>query len=191
MGIRNKLGTRGKLAAYIICLVLGVSALGALIHDLVDKPLWLLGLGDGRTYHEVLGHIGIGLSIAGAGLMVTLVCGYAWIRFLRQAVGVDREVKIVENNMGNMDATQAEEYFNTVKSQLNLGLGFGITTAGSICLRDRILIDERDLNYPWFTKQLILHEIAHYLTREDNSHGTRFHKKYAELVNRFLAENND
>ena len=34
---------------------------------------------------------------------------------------------------------------------------------------------------------MILHEIAHHLVPEDNSHGTRFHKKYAELVNRFLA----
>ena len=83
MGIRHKLGTRGKLAAYIICLGLGVSAFGALFPDLVDKPLWLLGLGDGRTYHEVLGHIGIGFTVAGAGLMVALVCRYALTRILR------------------------------------------------------------------------------------------------------------
>lgn len=94
----------------------------------------------------------------------------------------------MENNMGNMDATQAEGFFNDVKAELELSdFGFGITTAGSICMGDKILIDERDLNYPWFTKQLILHEIAHHLVPEDMTHGTRFHKKYAELVNRFLA----
>lgn len=90
--------------------------------------------------------------------------------------------------MGNMDATQAEEFFNAVKAELGLSdFGFGITTAGSICMGDKILIDERDLQYPWFTKQLILHEIAHHLSQGDYMHGTTFHKKYAELVNRFLA----
>ena len=93
-----------------------------------------------------------------------------------------------ENNMGNMDAGQAEEFFNSVKAELGLGeLGFGITTAGSICMGDKILIDEKDLHYPWFTKQMVLHEIAHHLAPEDSTHGTRFHKKYAELVSRFLA----
>ena len=93
-----------------------------------------------------------------------------------------------ENNMGNMDATQAEGYFNIVRDKLSLGnFGFGVTTAGSICLGNKILIDERDLGYPWFAKQMILHEITHHLVPEDNSHGTRFHKKYAELVSEFLA----
>lgn len=98
------------------------------------------------------------------------------------------DVIIEENNMGNMDAMQAEKFFNNVKDELNLGgFNFGITTAGSICLKDRILIDKRDLNYPWFTKQMILHEIAHHLAPEDKTHGVKFHRKYAELVNKFLA----
>ena len=98
---------------------------------------------------------------------------------------------IEENNMGNMDAVQAKDFFNTVKGELNISdFGFGITTAGSICLGGRILIDERDLSYPWFTKQTILHEITHHLVPGDMSHGTRFHKKYAELINRFLAGEN-
>ena len=97
-------------------------------------------------------------------------------------------MEVEENNMGNMDAKQAERFFNDVKDALNLeDFGFGITTAGSICLSDKILIDERDLHYPWYTKQMILHEIAHHLAPQDNSHGTGFHKKYAELVMRFLA----
>lgn len=97
---------------------------------------------------------------------------------------------IEENNMGNMDATQAEEFFVNVKDELNLrDFSFGITAAGSICLGDRILIDERDLQYPWFTKQMILHEIAHHLSPSDKTHGTSFHRKYAELVYKFLAGN--
>ncbi len=94
-----------------------------------------------------------------------------------------------ENNMGNMDAIDARDFFWAVSDELGLGgnFGFGITTAGSICIGDKILIDERDLNYPWFAKQLILHEIAHHLTPNDNTHGTRFHKVYSELVNKFLA----
>lgn len=100
---------------------------------------------------------------------------------------------IEENNMGNMDAIQARDFFWVVSDCLKLGgnFGFGITTAGSICLDDRILIDERDLNYPWHTKQMILHEITHHLIPEDRSHGTKFHKKFAELVGRFLAGKDD
>ena len=90
--------------------------------------------------------------------------------------------------MGNMDALQAEAFFCTVRDDLGLSsFGFGITTAGSICLNDKILIDERDLHYPWHTKHTILHEITHHLTPQDKTHGTEFHRKYAELVNRFLA----
>ena len=98
-------------------------------------------------------------------------------------------MNIEENNMGNMDALQARDFFGEVRAELKLGdkFGFGITTAGSICLDDRILIDEKDLSYPWFTKQMILHEIAHHLAPNDKTHGTRFHGKYAVLVNRFLA----
>jgi len=93
-----------------------------------------------------------------------------------------------ENNMGNMSAEQAEEYFNAVVAKLELGnFGFGITTAGSICMGDKILIDEKDLQLPWFTKQLVLHEIAHHLTQDDRRHGTRFHRTFAVMVDRFLA----
>lgn len=93
-----------------------------------------------------------------------------------------------ENNMGNLDAKQAEDYFNAVVAELELSdFGFGITTAGSICMGDKILIDERDLQYPWFTKQMILHEITHHLAPEARKHGTLFHRVFAELVNRFLG----
>lgn len=93
-----------------------------------------------------------------------------------------------ENNMGNMDASQAEQFFSEVRNSLELGnFGFGITTGGSICLGDKILIDERDLGYPWHTKQMILHEVTHHLVPKDTTHGTRFHSKYAELVSRFLG----
>lgn len=95
---------------------------------------------------------------------------------------------VEENNMGNMGATQAEDYFNAIVAELGLvDFGFGITTSGSICLKDKILIDERDLQYPWHTKHMILHELTHHLVPEDNFHGIRFHKKYADLVSRFLA----
>lgn len=93
-----------------------------------------------------------------------------------------------ENNMGNMDAQQAEAYFNAVKEDLGLSIGFAVTpTAPSICLGDKILLCENDLQYPWFTKMMILHETTHHLTPEDHRHGTTFHHKFAELVLRFLA----
>lgn len=101
---------------------------------------------------------------------------------------VEGELPAEENNMGNMNATQAEEFFNIVKEELGLAdFGFGITTAGSICLGNKILIDKKDLHYPWFTKQIILHEIAHHIVPEARTHGSQFHRKYAELVDRFLA----
>ena len=104
-------------------------------------------------------------------------------------IPVDKELPSEENNMGDMDAKQAKAFFNAVRAELDLGdFGFGITPASpSICLGDKILICKKDLHYPWFTKQMILHEIAHHLVPEDTSHGTRFHRKFAELVSRFLA----
>ena len=96
--------------------------------------------------------------------------------------------KVEENNMGTMDAVQAKDFFNMVKEDLGLNdFGFSITTAGSICLSDKMLIDERDLQYPWHTKHMILHEITHHLAPEAKMHGSQFHRVYAELVNRFLA----
>jgi len=97
-------------------------------------------------------------------------------------------VRIDENNMGNMNAKQAEEFFNMVRDDLGLkDFGFGITTAGSICLPDKILIDERDLQYPWHTKHMILHELTHHIAPNAKLHGTRFHMEYANLVLRYLA----
>lgn len=106
---------------------------------------------------------------------------------------VMNELTPEENNMGNMDAEQAGDFFNIVRDGLGLtNLGFRVTpTAPSICLGDKILLCEKDLNYPWFTKQMILHEISHYLVRDDRTHGTRFHSKYAELVIQFLAKSQD
>jgi hypothetical protein len=91
--------------------------------------------------------------------------------------------------MGNMDGRKAETWFNAVKAELGLSkLGFDITpTSPSICLGDKILICEKDLHYPWFTKQVILHEISHHLVPIDKTHGTAFHKVYAGLVSQFLA----
>jgi len=95
-----------------------------------------------------------------------------------------------DNNMGNITVEQAESFFNAIILELGITLQFEITDAGSICIKDKIFIDKKDLQYPWFTKQLILHEIAHYLVPDDYIHGTRFHEKYAELVERFLGKGN-
>lgn len=94
-----------------------------------------------------------------------------------------------ENNMGNISHDQCRKFFNAVKAELGLeGFGFKFTPATpSICFGDYMLLCENDVGYPWFTKQMILHEITHHLVPEDNSHGNRFHKKYAELVTRFLG----
>jgi len=103
-------------------------------------------------------------------------------------IQVDRELPVEKNNMGNISKEQCLEFFQAVKAELVLGIGFEFTsTTPSICLGDKILLCENDIQYPWFTKQMILHEIAHHLEPDDKFHGVRFHKKYAELVNRFLA----
>lgn len=77
------MGIRSKYKAYLILLVVGITALGAITPDLIDKPLWLLGLGDGRTYHEALGYLGTFLASVGLGTIFALVCRYAWTRFLK------------------------------------------------------------------------------------------------------------
>ncbi len=81
MGVRNKLGNKVFRLAYLVLLVV---ALTSLIPDIIDKSLLVLGMGDGKEHHEMLGHIGIGLTITGVGLMVTLVCRYAFLRILRR-----------------------------------------------------------------------------------------------------------
>ena len=70
------MGNRSKHRAYLIWLVVGITALGAITPDLIDKPLKLLGLGDGRTYHEALGYLGVVLVVVGGGIMVSLVRRY-------------------------------------------------------------------------------------------------------------------
>ena len=97
-------------------------------------------------------------------------------------------MKVAEDNMGTMDASQARRFFREVTNELDLGyLAFHITTAGSVYIDGSIFIDKKDLHYPWYTKQLILHEIAHHLSPKDFSHGTAFHKQYAKLINTFLV----
>ena len=97
--------------------------------------------------------------------------------------------KVEENNMGNISKEQCLTFFRAVKDELALDIGFEFTPATpSICLGDKILLSDNDINYPWFTKQMILHEITHHLVPEDKTHGTRFHQKYAQLVGRFLAK---
>lgn len=98
-------------------------------------------------------------------------------------------MKADENNMGNMDAVQAKRFFGGVRDDLGIdGFGFEVTpTAPSICLGDKILLCENDLQYPWFTKMMILHEITHHLVPEDYTHGTQFHKKFGHLVLKYLA----
>ena len=93
-----------------------------------------------------------------------------------------------ENNMGNISKNQCREFFEAVKNELSLDIDCDFTPASpSICLGDKILLCENDIQYPWFTKQMILHEITHHLAPEAKTHGTAFHKKFTELVNRFLA----
>ncbi len=79
-----KLGNRSKHIARFICAIMVFTGVFALVPDLVDKPLWLLGLGDGRTHHEALGYLGVVNAVGGVILTVSLVCRYTLSRLLRR-----------------------------------------------------------------------------------------------------------
>ncbi len=98
-------------------------------------------------------------------------------------------VHIEENNMGNMTAEQAVKFFHMVKESQGLtGLEFDITPISpSIYLGYKILLCESDLQYPWFTKMMILHEFAHHFAPQDTTHGTQFHREFGRLVVKYLA----
>ncbi len=92
-----------------------------------------------------------------------------------------------ENNMGNMSKDEAIEFFNAVKEDLHEPIRLEFTDAGSICIKDTIFLDYRDLQYPWYTKQMVLHEVAQYLEPDDMMHGTRFHYSFANLIQKYLG----
>ncbi|KKL98737.1 hypothetical protein LCGC14_1821380 [marine sediment metagenome] len=97
------------------------------------------------------------------------------------------------NNMGCMGESEIEDFAETVLRKCGYVHAMKWTTAGDILIGDTIYIDESHINeYPWQVKQVVLHEIAHIDTwPQDDRHGELFHKRYAELVLRFLGAKSD
>ncbi len=103
---------------------------------------------------------------------------------------IDRELpKELTNNIGCMSKVQIENFAAMVLQQCGYLYTMKWTAAGDIMIEPFIYIDERHIDeYPYIVKERVLHEIAHIDTHpQDDRHGEIFHRKYAELVNRFLA----
>lgn len=106
-------------------------------------------------------------------------------------IRVDRELpEKLTNNVGCMSKVEIEEFSELTLRELGYsGWSMKWTTAGNIMIEPFIYIDERNINqYPYLAKYWVLHEIAHIDTHpQDNTHGELFHRRLAELINRFLA----
>ncbi len=98
-------------------------------------------------------------------------------------------MKELTNNMGCMSKLEIEDFARIVLQECGYACTMKWTTAGDILIGDTIFIDESHIDeYPWQAKQVVLHEIAHIDTwPQDDRHGELFHRRYAELVLRFLA----
>ncbi|KKK60662.1 hypothetical protein LCGC14_3022130, partial [marine sediment metagenome] len=93
------------------------------------------------------------------------------------------------NNIGCMGKTEIEDFATMVLRECGYSYTMKWTTAGDIVIKPFVYIDESHINeYPYIVKERVLHEVAHIDTwPQDDRHGELFHRKYAELVNRFLA----
>lgn len=91
--------------------------------------------------------------------------------------------------MGAITREEAETFAADVLEELELDWKMKWTKCdGGICLKDcqEILIPERMIGqYPWQTKEYVLHETAHIFT-DDNQHGEEFYKLYVVLLVRFM-----
>ena len=94
------------------------------------------------------------------------------------------------NNIGCMSRVQIEDFAARVLRECGYPYTMKWTTAGDIMIEPFIYIDERHIDeYPYIVKERVLHEIAHIDTHpQDDRHGELFYRRYAELVNRFLAD---
>ena len=88
-----------------------------------------------------------------------------------------------------MSRKQIADFAATVLKECGYPHKMKWTTAGDILIGDKIYIDERHINdYPYKAKERVLHEISHIDTYpQDQVHGELFHKRLAELINRFMA----
>ena len=105
-------------------------------------------------------------------------------------IKVDRELpKKLTNNIGCMSKGQIEAFADMVLRECGYPHRMEWTTAGDILIGEIIYIDERHINeYPYMAKERVLHEIAHIDTwPQDQTHGELFHRRLAELINRFMA----
>ena len=105
-------------------------------------------------------------------------------------IKVERELpKELTNNIGCMSKAEIEDFATMVLKECDYPYTMKWTTAGDIVIEPFIYIDERHINeYPYMAKERVLHEVAHIDTHpQDDRHGELFHRRYAELVNRFLA----
>lgn len=84
MRIQHTLGNKVRSLAWIMGTVVLLAIVGGIIVD-IDHPIaWLLALPDGRflmPYFAVAGGV---LLLAGLGFLITCLCRYAWIRFLKK-----------------------------------------------------------------------------------------------------------
>lgn len=102
----------------------------------------------------------------------------------------DRELpEKLANNIGCMSKSEIEDFATMVLEECGYPYTMKWTTAGDIVIEPFIYIDERHIDeYPYMVKERVLHEVAHIDTHpQDDRHGELFHRRYAELVNRFLA----
>ena len=105
-------------------------------------------------------------------------------------IKVERELpEKLTNNIGCMGKSEIEDFTAMVLRECGYPYTMKWTTAGSIMIKPFIYIDERNIDqYPYLTKYWVLHEIAHIDTHpQDDRHGELFHRKLAELINRFMA----
>ncbi len=120
-----------------------------------------------------------------------------WVLILRhrlanKGVVIKVESELPEkltNNIGCMSKEQIEEFAGMVLRDCDYDFTMKWTTAGNIMIKPFIYLDERNIDqYPYLTKYWVLHEIAHIDTHpQDDRHGELFHRKLAELINRFMA----
>ncbi len=84
MRIQYTLGNKVRSLAWIMGTVVLLAIVGGTIVD-IDHPIaWLLALPDGRflmPYFAVAGGV---LLLAGLGFLITCLCRYTWIRFLKK-----------------------------------------------------------------------------------------------------------
>lgn len=94
------------------------------------------------------------------------------------------------NNNGCMSKAKIEQFAKTALRQLHYpAYEMKWTTAGDILIGNVIYIDERHIDgYPWESKEIVLHEIAHIDTwPEDNRHGELFYRRYIELLAEYMT----